>query len=114
MEIWGSAPDAARHAPAAVRVPLLVYAHGGPIGGFTYGLFPQFMHRLGQIDLYPTDAMASAGMAVLFPMPRGGAGYGEAGFRMILKAGARTDYKDIMAGVDHVIALRVADPEGSA
>jgi dipeptidyl aminopeptidase/acylaminoacyl peptidase len=109
MEIWGLLLTPPGYRPGT-RVPLVVYAHGGPIGGFTHGIFPQFMHRIGQVDLYPTDAMASAGMAVLFPMPRGGAGYGEAGFRMIVKRWGEDDYKDIMAGVDHVIALGIADP----
>lgn len=110
MEIWGLLLTPPGHR-AGTRVPLVVYAHGGPIGGFTYGIFPQFMHRTGQVDFYPTDAMASAGMAVLFPMPRGGSGYGEAGFRMIVKRWGDGDYKDIMAGVDHVIGLGIADPE---
>lgn len=110
MEIWGLLLTPPNHRPGT-RVPLLVYAHGGPMGGFTYGIFPQFMHRPGQIDLYPTDAMASAGMAVLFPMPRGGSGYGEAGFRMIVNSWGDGDYKDIMAGVDHVVGLGIADPD---
>ena len=67
-------------------MPTLVYIHGGPGGGFTYGLFPQFMHIVPQVDPYPTAAMAGAGYAVLFPMPRGGAGYGEAGQRAIVNA----------------------------
>ena len=85
MEIWGlllTPPDA----PAGQRLPLLVYVHGGPGGGFTYGLFPQFMHIVSQVDPYPTATFASAGYAVLFPMPRGGAGYGEAGQRAIVNA----------------------------
>jgi dipeptidyl aminopeptidase/acylaminoacyl peptidase len=86
-----------------------VYCHGGPIGGVTLGLFPQFMHVPGQIDPYPTESFASAGYAVLFPMPRGGSGYGEAGHRMIINDWGGPDYKDIMAGVDHLIAQGIAD-----
>jgi dipeptidyl aminopeptidase/acylaminoacyl peptidase len=110
MEIWGlllTPPDYT----GGKKVPLLVYCHGGPIGGFTYGVFPQFMHRPGQVDIYPTQAMASARMAVLFPMPRGGSGYGLEGFRMIKNAWGEGDYKDIMAGVDHLIAQGIADPD---
>ena len=59
MEIWGlllTPPAIARrHA-----LPTLVYIHGGPGGGFTYGLFPQFMHLVPQVDPYPTATMASA------------------------------------------------------
>jgi len=110
MEIWGLllTPSGA---PPARRLPLLVYVHGGPGGGFTYGLFPQFMHIVPQVDPYPTAAMASRGFAVLFPMPRGGAGYGEAGQRAIVNAWGEPDYKDIMAGVDHLVAQGLADPE---
>ena len=94
---------------ASRSLPLLVYCHGGPIGGVTLGIFPQFMHVPGQIDPYPTEAFASAGYAVLFPMPRGGSGYGEAGHRMIINDWGGPDYKDIMAGVDHLIARGIAD-----
>jgi dipeptidyl aminopeptidase/acylaminoacyl peptidase len=110
MEIWGLllAPPG----PATGgRLPLLVYIHGGPGGGVTFGHFPQFMTRIGQVDPYPTQAMASAGFAVLFPMPRGGAGYGEAGQRAIVNAWGEADYRDIMAGVDDLIARGVADAD---
>jgi dipeptidyl aminopeptidase/acylaminoacyl peptidase len=96
---------------AGRKVPLLVYCHGGPNGGVTYGLFPQFMHVVSQIDPYPTEAMASAGFAVFFPMPRGGAGYGEAGQRAIVNAWGEADYRDIMTGVDDLIAKGIADPD---
>ena len=120
MEIWGllltpfdsrSKERVAQGRPAERRVPLLVYVHGGPGGGFTYGLFPQFMHIVPQVDPYPTATMAGSGYAVLFPMPRGGAGYGEAGQRAIVNAWGEADYKDIMAGVDDLIAQGVADPD---
>jgi dipeptidyl aminopeptidase/acylaminoacyl peptidase len=108
MEIWGLllTPPGYR---GDSSIPLLVYCHGGPIGGVTLGVFPQFMHVPGQIDPYPTEAFASAGFAVLFPMPRGGSGYGEAGHRMIINDWGGPDYKDIMAGVDHLIARGIAD-----
>ncbi len=109
-EIWGLllTPPGYR---AGVRIPIVVYCHGGPIGGFTYGVFPQFMHTAGQVDPYPVEAMASAGMAVLFPMPRGGSGYGISGFREIVNSWGERDYRDIMAGVDYAIAAGIADPE---
>ncbi|MBY0497269.1 MAG: S9 family peptidase [Cyanobacteria bacterium] len=116
MEIWGlllTPPGyenpTSRTASSRPALPLLVYCHGGPIGGVTLGLFPQFMHVPGQIDPYPTEAFAGAGFAVLFPMPRGGSGYGEAGHRMIINDWGGPDYKDIMAGVDHLIARGIAD-----
>jgi dipeptidyl aminopeptidase/acylaminoacyl peptidase len=110
MEIWGLllAPS---NMPAGRRLPTLVYIHGGPGGGVTYGLFPQFMTSVPQVDPYPTAAMASLGYAVLFPMPRGGAGYGEKGQRAIVNSWGESDYKDIMAGVDHLVAQGIADPD---
>ena len=109
MQIWGLLLTPPGWRPGT-KLPLLVYCHGGPNGGVTYGLFPQFMHVVGQVDPYPTEAMASAGFAVLFPMPRGGAGYGEAGQRAIVNAWGEADYKDILAGVDAVIERGIADP----
>jgi dipeptidyl aminopeptidase/acylaminoacyl peptidase len=110
MEIWGLLITPPGHA-AGRKVPLLVYCHGGPNGSITYGLFPQFMHVVGQVDYYPVEAMASAGFAILMPMPRGGAGYGEAGQRSIVNAWGDADYKDIMTGVDELIARGLADPD---
>ena len=108
MEIWGLLLTPPGQA-GKTRMPLIVYCHGGPIGGVTLGVFPQFMHVPGQIDPYPVEAFASAGYAVLFPMPRGGSGYGEAGHRMIINDWGGPDYKDIMAGVDALIAQGIAD-----
>jgi len=108
-EIWGlllMPTGAASGKP----LPTLVYIHGGPGGGFTFGLFPQFMHIVPQVDPYPTATMAGAGYAILFPMPRGGAGYGEAGQRAIVNAWGETDYRDIMTGVDDLVAKGIADP----
>ncbi len=109
MEIWGlllTPPQS-----TGGKLPLLVYCHGGPGGGVTYGLFPQFMHVVSQVDYYPVEAMAGAGFAILFPMPRGGAGYGEAGQRAIINDWGGADYKDIMTGVDDLIARGIVDPD---
>jgi dipeptidyl aminopeptidase/acylaminoacyl peptidase len=110
MEIWGLLLTPPGY-KLGTRAPLIVYVHGGPGGGVTHGLFPQFMHTVSQIDPYPTEALASAGYAVLFPMPRGGAGYGEAGQRAIINAWGEGDYRDIMAGVDEMIRRGIADPD---
>jgi len=110
MEIWGLLLTPPGWTPGR-RLPLLVYCHGGPNGGVTFGLFPQFIHTVGQVDPYGTEAMASAGYAVLFPMPRGGGGYGEKGQRAIVNSWGEGDYKDILAGVDDLISRGIADPE---
>jgi dipeptidyl aminopeptidase/acylaminoacyl peptidase len=107
-EIWGlllTPPGYRRGQP----IPMVVYCHGGPIDGYTYGIFPQFAHIPGQVDPYPVEAMAAVGMAILFPMPRGGSGYGIEGFRAIVNRWGEDDYKDIMAGVDAMIAEGIAD-----
>jgi dipeptidyl aminopeptidase/acylaminoacyl peptidase len=93
------------------KLPLIVYCHGGPIGGVTYGLLPQFMHTVVQVDPYPVEALAGAGFAVFLPMPRGGSGYGEEGHRAIINSWGEADYRDIMAGVDHLIAQGIADAD---
>ncbi|HEV8240428.1 MAG TPA: LpqB family beta-propeller domain-containing protein [Thermoanaerobaculia bacterium] len=113
MEIWGLLLTPPGWKPGE-RLPMLVYVHGGPGGGVTHGLFPQFMHTVGQVDPFPTEAFAGAGYAVLFPMPRGGAGYGEAGQRMIVDRWGEDDYKDIMTGVDAMIDRGIATPTASA
>ena len=58
MEIWGLLLTPPGY-DGGRRLPLVVYCHGGPIGGVTLGLFPQFMHVPGQIDPYPTEAFAA-------------------------------------------------------
>jgi dipeptidyl aminopeptidase/acylaminoacyl peptidase len=107
-EIWGLLVTPPGRADGR-KLPLIVYCHGGPIGGVTYGLFPQFMHTVAQVDPYPVEALAAAGFAVLLPMPRGGSGYGEEGHRAIINAWGEADYKDIMAGVDALIAQGLVD-----
>ena len=112
MEIWGLLITPAGYAPGAdPRLPLIVYTHGGPNGGITYGVFPQFMHSVGQIEPYPLEAFASAGIAILMPMPRGGQGYGRAGLDMIKNSWGEGDLKDVLEGVDQMVKDGVADPD---
>ena len=54
---------------------------------------------------------AAKGYAVLRPSPRGSSGYGKK-FRFAnYKDWGGMDYQDLMAGVDHAIAMGVADPD---
>jgi dipeptidyl aminopeptidase/acylaminoacyl peptidase len=74
------------------KVPLIVDVHGGPTGAFEDGYYPLVEWLVGQ------------GWAVLRTNPRGSTGYG-ASFAAANKndlGGA--DYRDIMTGVDAVIA----------
>jgi len=86
------------------RVPLLTIVHGGPAGVFTQ----RFIARR---SVYPIAAFASRGYAVLRPNPRGSSGYGrEFRYRNVEDWGG-ADSRDILAGVDHVVEMGVADPD---
>ncbi len=107
--IWGLLVAANR--PRTGPEPLLVYVHGGPVGGFAYGIYPQFSHTVAQVSPYPVQALAAAGITVFMPMPRGGHGYGSAGLRAIIGNWGIVDYQDIMSGVDALVERGIADPE---
>ena len=85
------------------KVPLILNIHGGPAGVFTENF-------IGRQGLYPLATFAAKGYAVLRPNPRGSSGYGKK-FRFgNLGDWGGMDYQDLMSGVDHVIAMGVADP----
>jgi len=85
------------------KVPFILNVHGGPAG-----VFSQTCVAANQ-GTYPIAAFAEAGYAVLRPNPRGSTGYGTE-FRMANRADwGGKDYKDLMAGVDFVIKMGVAD-----
>ncbi len=91
-------------AKPGAKAPLLVLPHGGPtqVYGHTYVASP---------SQYPLAALAARGFAVLRPNIRGSSGYGR-DFRFANEADwGGLDFQDLMAGVDHVIALGVADPD---
>ncbi len=85
------------------RYPLIVLVHGGPAGVFTNS----FTVSAGR----PVQLLAAEGYAVLMPNPRGSGGYGEKFRKANLRDWGGKDYQDIMAGVDYVIRIGVADPE---
>jgi len=86
------------------RVPLLLNIHGGPAGVFQQ----TFVALRGA---YPIAAFAARGYAVLRPNPRGSSGYGAEFRRANIKDWGFGDYQDLMAGVDRVVEMGVADPE---
>lgn len=86
------------------RVPLLLQIHGGPMGVFVQSF-------LGAAGNYPNAAFSSRGFALLQPNPRGSAGYGKAFRYANDRDWGGGDYRDIMAGVDRVIEMGVADPD---
>jgi dipeptidyl aminopeptidase/acylaminoacyl peptidase len=81
------------------RIPLVVLVHGGPAGRWAYRF-----DAWGQL-------LVQHGYAVLYPNIRGSEGYGHdfvAANQMDWGGG---DFKDVMAGVDYMIAQGIADPE---
>jgi dipeptidyl aminopeptidase/acylaminoacyl peptidase len=102
LEIEGLLTLPADHR-AGARVPLLLVVHGGPAGVFRQSY-------LGAASPYPIASFSSDGYAVLRANPRGSSGYGRP-FRFANEAdwGGR-DFEDLMAGVDKVIEIGVADP----
>lgn len=102
-EIEGILTYPANYTPGE-RVPLLLVIHGGPAGVFTETC-------IAAPNLYPIGIFSSRGYAVLRANPRGSSGYG-APFRFANRRDwGGMDYQDLMSGVDHVIAMGVADPE---
>ncbi len=85
------------------KVPLILNIHGGPAGVFQQSY-------IGGRGVYPLATFASKGYAILRPNPRGSSGYGTEFRRANFKDWGGMDYEDLMTGVDHVIALGVADP----
>ncbi|HEX5654096.1 MAG TPA: S9 family peptidase [Chitinophagaceae bacterium] len=86
------------------KVPMILNVHGGPAGVF------QQTCVAGNQGSYPIAAFAELGYAVLRPNPRGSSGYG-AEFRMANRSDwGGKDFLDLMAGVDQVIKMGVADP----
>ncbi|HXX93730.1 MAG TPA: S9 family peptidase [Planctomycetota bacterium] len=86
------------------RIPLILNVHGGPAGVFTQ----TFIASRG---LYPIAAFAERGYAILRANPRGSSGYGTAFRHANRKDWGGGDFRDLMAGVDLVIARGIADPE---
>ncbi len=87
---------------AGTKVPLILNVHGGPAGVFQQSY-------IGGRGVYPLATFASKGYAILRPNPRGSSGYGTEFRRANIKDWGGMDYEDLMTGVDHVIAMGVAD-----
>jgi dipeptidyl aminopeptidase/acylaminoacyl peptidase len=88
---------------AGQRVPLITWVHGGPAWLYT--------HCFYGAGRYPQQMFAGAGYAVLLANPRGSAGWGVEFTEANIGDFGGCDYVDIIAGVDHVIGLRIADPD---
>jgi dipeptidyl aminopeptidase/acylaminoacyl peptidase len=85
------------------RYPLVVQLHGGPEASDRFGW--------GSIFFYYQPAWAGRGYAVLRPNYRGSSGYGNAFYREPVGGYFKNSHHDVLAGVDRVIAMGVADPD---
>jgi dipeptidyl aminopeptidase/acylaminoacyl peptidase len=88
---------------AGQRVPLILNVHGGPAGVFQQTF-------IGGRGVYPLATFAAHGYAILRANPRGSSGYGTEFRRANVRDWGFGDYQDLMAGVDRVIEMGVADP----
>lgn len=81
------------------RYPTIVRVHGGPVW--------QFSHEFW----FEWQFYAAQGYAVVAINPRGSSGRGFDFSKAIYADWGNLDARDILAGVDHVVKLGVADPE---
>jgi dipeptidyl aminopeptidase/acylaminoacyl peptidase len=86
------------------RYPLIAISHGGPPSNFSQNFIALPAH-------YPIAAFAFRGYAVLRSNVRGSTGYGKQFRYANYGDWGGGDFQDMMAGVDKVIAMGVADPE---
>ncbi len=89
-----------RPAGADGPLPLIVWVHGGPTGA----------HAIEYPTLHDA-ALLDAGYAVLLPNPRGSSGRGQPFARANIGDMGGGDLRDILAGVDAMVAAGVADPD---
>ena len=85
------------------KVPFILNVHGGPAG-----VFSQNCVAANQ-GTYPIAALSEMGFAILRPNPRGSSGYGTAFRTANREDWGGKDFQDLMAGVDYVIKMGVAD-----
>lgn len=86
------------------KYPLILNIHGGPAGVFT-----QTFTASGSV--YPIQAFAQQGYAVLRPNPRGSSGYGKDFRHGNHNDWGFGDYDDDQTGVDKVIEMGLAHPD---
>jgi dipeptidyl aminopeptidase/acylaminoacyl peptidase len=101
VEVEGLLTYPVGYAPGQ-QYPLLLLIHGGPAGVFTQTF-------IASPRAYPIAAFAARGYAILQPNIRGSAGYGKAFRYANYQDLGGMDYQDLMAGVDHVVQMGVAD-----
>jgi dipeptidyl aminopeptidase/acylaminoacyl peptidase len=81
------------------KLPLIVLVHGGPTGNWDDSI-----DAWGQL-------LVERGYLVMYPNIRGSIGYGQKFVELNRADWGGGDFKDVMAGVDDLIAKGLADPE---
>jgi dipeptidyl aminopeptidase/acylaminoacyl peptidase len=87
------------HFDAAKKYPMILNIHGGPHSTYGYTFFHEMFW------------MAAKGYVVFYPNPRGSTSFGQDFGNIIQYHYPGDDFKDLMAGVDAVIAKGYADPD---
>jgi len=102
----GTRIEAALMKPASAaqrnKLPLVLLVHGGPSSNFSADYF--------WFNSWP-QLLAARGYQVLIVNPRGSAGYGEEFLKANRAEWGGGDFKDLMAGVDAVLAQGETDPD---
>ena len=80
------------------KLPTIVLVHGGPTGNWEDAI-----DSWGQL-------LVARGYAVLYPNIRGSIGYGDAFVKMNRADWGGADFKDVLAGVNDLVAKGIADP----
>jgi dipeptidyl aminopeptidase/acylaminoacyl peptidase len=83
---------------AGRRYPTILRLHGGPVYQYSHEFMPDW------------QAYAAAGYAVIAPNPRGSSGRGFDFARAIYADWGNKDVQDVLAAVDHAVAIGIADP----
>lgn len=84
---------------AGRRYPTILRIHGGPVYQFSHEFMPDW------------QAYAARGFVVVASNPRGSSGRGFDFARAIYADWGNKDVQDVLAAVDHVVALGLADPD---
>lgn len=93
IEAWLYLPPLAQ----GTKAPLILEIHGGP--SLAWG--DSYVHEF--------QVLAAKGYAVLAANPRGSAGYGEEFCKKSLNDWGGNDFRDLMQGIDHVLATEAID-----
>jgi dipeptidyl aminopeptidase/acylaminoacyl peptidase len=96
IEAWVQKPP---DFDASKKYPMILNIHGGPHAAYGYTFDHEFQW------------MAAKGYVVLYPNPRGSTTYGQDFGNIIQYRYPGDDYKDLMAGVDTLLARGYLDPK---